>query len=849
MSAFGFINDDSSADEFADQSQSSDITFGSIDDIIFENDAQKKDQDKTQETLQTHQIASKKGSRVIGRQNSKNNKKSKDGSTKKQSAASRFAKKPTQGTLPSFAITKTQQNQDIQNSTNSFDSINDNSVSTINVVNTNVETFLSATSSDPEYPLPDSADCTKPQNNSSKPADSFLPSSLDKSLDENSNSAFSFTKTENTQIDNNQEELDFDFGVADKENEDTNNSSASFNLVTPPPKETPVTTTNIFSPKLKQNQSKVADLSISAPNPFAKNSNKTPNLTTNDFSNTISQNNNPFSNPTQFAAKSNQSLEPEDDEKRYIKELENYEKQAHHFYDKMKSLESEINQLQKSQSDALSNDMCEHALQISRTITESHKKLIDSFNGFSTALECAMNLATDAPKRMEEHSKSSQKDIPQLRVRQSAMMKRMTSLVDLQENDKQTLEVERSKVSSTIRSLNQPLSEHRKKHAEMAKKLESQIKECGRPFKERIDLLNEEKASHNKRISELLAEIESHKKSIKAINSKISEEEKNMNKELEVFSPQQKEIQNDERLIVSEAKAVAQKQRELESPFIDLQETVNKRDEEIASLSSMLDKVGHEIHEAEQDVDDSQAASDIISEICSGHANFKVARSVVKSKFDAANKACFDAESRLNQINTEITSISLEKDKSTKRIDEAMSQIPQLESSKKAYVASKNFKGAQQVAKQLKDAQDNLTTAKNLVEKNEAKLKDLQIEEKEIKANSLKLADDVEEIRKELDKTDFDFYSKASDLLLALCSSSPYAAKLLASLKNLVSFACKVTEPPKELTKEELSIKLDELNQQIAKAISEENFDVADSLQKQIDRITVKMERFKEDNA
>ena len=86
-------------------------------------------------------------------------------------------------------------------------------------------------------------------------------------------------------------------------------------------------------------------------------------------------------------------------------------------------------------------------------------------------------------------------------------------------------------------------------------------------------------------------------------------------------------------------------------------------------------------------------------------------------------------------------------------------------------------------------------------------------------------------------------------MLLALCNSSPYAAKLLASLKNLVEFACKVTEPPKELTKEELSVKLDELNKEINKAISEENFEAADDLQKQIDIITVKIERLKEDNA
>lgn len=855
MSAFNFINDDSSGDEFADQSQSSDITFGSIDDIINENNNEtlNQDQNKIQNPPQTYSSSQKKGQRVIGRQNSKISK-SKDGlSKKKPSAASRFAKKPAQGSLPSFAIAKSQQNQK-DNITNNDNTSNinlnndaDNNINNINVINNNVDTFLSATSSDPEYPLPDSTDNLRGQNNSSisKQIEGTYPSSLDKSADD-SNSAFSFTNSTPTNsgipevnpTDNNsQNELDFDFGTA-QQNSD---KKPIDNITTGAPSLQTQTKENLpLNPFAQKSKTKQTNNTVDqAPNPFSIKSNSAINTINNE---------NPFSKSTTTSIQPKTSLTPEDKETQYIKELENYEKQAHNFYDNIQKLETSIKQLEKSQADALSNDMCEHAQQIGLSIINSHKKLIDSLNGFSTALECAMNLANDAPKHMDEHSKSSQKNIPQLRVRQSAMMKRMTSLVDLQENDKQTLEVERSKVSTTIRDLNQPLNEHRKKHAEAVKVLEGQIKECERPFRERIDILNEEKASHNKRISELMAEIESHNKAIKGINNKISEEERLMNKELEIFSQQQKEIKNEERSIATEAKTVAQKQRELESPFIDLQETVKKRDEEIAALSSNLDNVAREIHEAEQDVDDSQAASDILLEMCKSHANFKISRSVVKTKFDLANKAAFDAESRLNQINMDIASITLEKDKAGKRIDEAMSQIPQLESSKKAYVASKNFKGAQQVAKLLKEAQDNLAAAKSLVDKSETKLNDLQIEEKEIKTNSFKLAADVDEAKKELDKTDFAFYSKASDLLLALCNSSPFAAKLLASLKDLVSFACKVTEPPKEPTKEELTVKLEELNNQINKAISEENFEAADELQKQIDRITVKIERLKQND-
>ncbi|OHT06748.1 UvrB/uvrC motif family protein [Tritrichomonas foetus] len=870
MSAFGFIDEPTNHDgdidneenadedddyafgeEFADQSQSSDINFGAIDDSAPEKPTTQtfeflsKEQDS-----KTYKPASKKtGSRVIGRKKAETSKKAK--TPAKKSAASKFARKPSlnqtpqSGNLPSFAKPKTFSPQEPKQTT--FDE------------------FLSATSSDPEYPLP--SDGMSPKSTQRNPNNSFsndarqsdLSTSsscrapADKSMfsfDTKSDDRFGFLNTENDNLSNNNTSITsnsisnnyggFDFAAAEE------NGEKEFNFGSP---------SNTFKPTQPSTFSYGSEEKSVTPKNADKQLNRLNSRPNFSFG---GDNDNPFSfssekddeNEQNSPFRKNVSITPEieDFDTKYTKQLQNYKNQAFSFHEKIKNVQMSISNFEKERSEALSNDKYEYADQLSHKINVGLSQINDSLNGFATSLECALNLANDAPKHMTEHSLSSQQDIPQLRVRQSALSKRLASLVDLQETDKETLEMERSKVTSKINEITIPLTEHKKVHEIQAKNLEERMNECQRPFKHRIAEYQVENESHNKRIAELMAEIDAHKKAIRTINSKINDEEKLMKKSLERFLLEQKELKNDENLIISESRIVTMKKKELEAPYQELQNTVKKRDAEIATLSSVLEKVQLELHEAEQDVDESQSASEIILDVCAKHGEFKVKRSIVKQKFDAANKAAINAEIRRNQINMEISELATEKEKAIKQIEEAKIQIPQLDSSKKAYVSTKNFKGAQQVANLLKETQDRLEASKAYLNNAETKLSNLQIEESTIKENNAKLAADVEEAKKDLDKTDFDFYSNISDLLLALCHSSPFAAKLLQPLKELVLFAVKVTEPPKELTKEELHEKLNELNEKLSNAVNEEDFETADDLQREIDKITVKIERLSENN-
>lgn len=830
MSAFNFIDNDTFGDEFADQSQSSDITFGSTDDIVLDAkpDSLPNSENTTKGEISLHSTQPKKtGSRVIGKMNQKNSKKPKTESNTKSTSFSRFAKKNQQGALPSFAISKP------SNDSSPHDSPFSNNLS----LNNNNESFLSATSSDtgpilPENPPPKSNDLSNPSSNaetnekSKEDGFSFL------NTDTDSKSAFDFANTPTTlSSDNASKGFDF-INSTNSENATNQPQNASFSDQHPQ---------SILEAENPFRSNKTCIHVSSTDNPFSQSNKKKENSLKKVFtskSETTEKNDNTINQSS--------SLDFEDPNDAYIKQFEKYNKRAHTFYETIQNLEQQIVQLKKSHADALSNKMVEHAHQISFQINSVHSKILDSYNGLSTALECALNLANDAPKLMNKHSISIQKEIPQLNVRRSAMMKRMALLGDLQENDKQTLEDEKSKIASALKELKSPLTEHKKKFNERKDKFNAKIREVERPFQEKIELLNEEKNSHNKRIAELMAEITSHQNAIKGINNRIIEEENLMKKELEAYSSEQRAVKNDEQLLQNEEKRVAQKQKELEAPFNTLLQTVEKRDEEMANLSYVLDKTEHELHEAEQDVDEMQSASAIILEVCSHHAEFKISRSQVRTTFDAANKSSIDAELRLNQIHMEISGLLNEKAQVSKKIEEAQSQIPQLEASKKAYIASKNFKGAQQVANSLKEHQNTLAAYNQSIEKASTRLEELDKEEKEIKANSAKFDADVEETKSQLDKTDYAFYCTASDLLVALCKSSPFADKLLSSLTELVCFARDITRPPKELTKEELEEKLKDLNLMLNQSISEENFDEADDLQNQIDKITVKLQRLGE---
>ena len=71
-----------------------------------------------------------------------------------------------------------------------------------------------------------------------------------------------------------------------------------------------------------------------------------------------------------------------------------------------------------------------------------------------------------------------------------------------------------------------------------------------------------------------------------------------------------------------------------------------------------------------------------------------------------------------------------------------------------------------------------------------------------------------------------------------LFESAPFVTKLLSALHDLVSCAFEHSEMPKELTSEEMEVKLTDLNEELERAIAQDDFDAAQLIQDQIDRLT-----------
>ena len=156
---------------------------------------------------------------------------------------------------------------------------------------------------------------------------------------------------------------------------------------------------------------------------------------------------------------------------------------------------------------------------------------------------------------------------------------------------------------------------------------------------------------------------------------------------------------------------------------------------------------------------------------------------------------------------------------------DAKSKLPQLEASKKAAVASKNFRGAQQINKQI-------TTITEQVQKNEAIVSDTTQRLENLEGEATTLSDEIaraqveaEESKIQLLQLDHDFFQSAVTELQSLFSISPFGERLLSPLFKMFEFALAHTEVPKQLSKEELEAELARLQDELNNAVEIEDFD------------------------
>jgi hypothetical protein len=105
-------------------------------------------------------------------------------------------------------------------------------------------------------------------------------------------------------------------------------------------------------------------------------------------------------------------------------------------------LELSLHDLEHCQSDALQRDQFDVAESLNSQMSRAHASSLQARSLITGSITSAMKLANGAPDRLLMHAAKSQNERPQLRVRKSALNKRLAVLVEDQNMDRQTIEIE-----------------------------------------------------------------------------------------------------------------------------------------------------------------------------------------------------------------------------------------------------------------------------------------------------------------------------------------------------------------------------------------------------------------------
>lgn len=525
----------------------------------------------------------------------------------------------------------------------------------------------------------------------------------------------------------------------------------------------------------------------------------------------------------------------------FVRQLEQYSKNLENAQNSYDKCTTNLKDMESQQADALQNEQFDIADQLNSKITNTRAQMLVSQTSFNKTIADAMALANQAPQHFIDHSEEAQTELPTLQVRKQALDRRLLDLKNEQSVDQKTIEIERKKNETLIESLKKPVREHEEMHKEMETNLKDEIEASKKPFIEALDSLSKDQKSHEDSIADLQKQIELHKKEIAEIQKKISTNQRQMKAAVESFDNDKVTLENDRKQLENEHVELETKIKEIEAPFQSLVDTVDKREAEINGVSTAIEKITQQIDEGEKDSKGCVSAATIINKLCQEHYRYDEQRQKTKDRFDTAIQNSKNYEKRRDEINDETIELRGKAQRAAEFLNNAKLKVPQLEASKKAAVASKNFKGAQQINKELTSINDQISVNEKLVVEENQRLEKLEAEASSITSEIAKAQVEVEESKLALLQMDYNFFQMANESTQKLCELSPFGEKLLRPLVKMIKFALDHTEVPKQLNAEDLQDEIDKLTQEQEKAINDEDFDKAEALEGKLTALKAKL--------
>jgi chromosome segregation ATPase len=204
---------------------------------------------------------------------------------------------------------------------------------------------------------------------------------------------------------------------------------------------------------------------------------------------------------------------------------------------------------------------------------------------------------------VNSHTEGIEKDLPQLKFRETALEKRLVLLEEEQDADTQTIDLERKKNEDKVAALQGPLESNKVAIEKKRNDLQTEQDSVREPICGRIQELISERGSHEQQIVELEKEIARYRQLIQDLDKQRRKEELQLRKIDIQFQARVQAIDKEAADLAAEQARFDAKVKEIEAPLQGVITAVNRRKKEIETVKNSIEGIKRQVTEARSDVD------------------------------------------------------------------------------------------------------------------------------------------------------------------------------------------------------------------------------------------------------
>ena len=456
-------------------------------------------------------------------------------------------------------------------------------------------------------------------------------------------------------------------------------------------------------------------------------------------------------------------------------------------------------------------------------------------------LDNAIEMSKDAPSLLTEREVYAKNQIPILQKQKEETNQKLSNLEIQQSNDKESLANARKSTEATISSINRAYDIQMKSFSLKRQQHEQKMNNALSPITERLAEIEGLKSEYEKKIQELMQKIQEYNNKIAQLDQEYEEKMQAYESIESSFNGSNSQMQEEEKQLQEQRAQADAKIQKIEAPYQALADAVEKRQHEINTLAKHAQDLDILLSDSIRDTNQCSSVANIVNNLVGSHASIVNKRIESKKAIEAAT-AKLQELLQLNQPKED--EIQLLRNKSSRAAEIVQTNtdlLSTLDAEKKTAISQKNFMAAKQITQQIKDIQDQLNNAQKTVADSEALISKYEEENYQINSQIRELREEIEDTKYSLLENDFNYFESTIATLDGIFELSPFGEKLLKPLQSVMLVGLEGIERPPKLDPKVIQQKIDELNVKLDKVVAEEDYEAADTIQEQINRLTTKL--------